>query len=292
VGKKETAAEEKALARLEGIAAREVLAGEKDLAEKEVTPEGKAVAEIEIVAEKELIGEKEVISEKEAIEEMADLRSREEGEVPRDRLLHKKIWISVSVFAVLAALVLVYWPQIRMLFLKDGERIYSSPQEGVGKREPKNINITEEREGTYIKAEGGLNLFSLAKRHYGATNPTLIDLILEANPQITDMNLIQLNQSIMIPRMQEEILLTRTSHQTYNIHLGTFADKSQVRIFQDEPLLSGKKLEIVPREVSSRETWYRIYAGEFKTKEEAQRTIQALKQKGLLPAFPGVKKKS
>jgi len=293
VGKKEAAAaEEEALAGLESIAARGLPGREKGLAEKEGIPEGKAVAEMESVAETELLGEKEVIALKEAIEEMPSLRPREEGEVPRDRLIHKKIWISVSVLAVLAALALVYWPQSRGVVLKNGEKIYSPPQEGVGKREPKNINITEEREGTYIKAEGGLNLFSLAKRHYGATNPTLIDLILEANPQITDMNLIQLNQSIMIPRMQEEILLTRTSHQTYNIHLGTFADRSQVRIFQDEPLLSGKKLEMVPREVSSRETWYRIYAGEFKTKEEAQRTIQALKQKGLLPAFPGVKKKS
>jgi ribosome biogenesis GTPase A len=123
-------------------------------------------------------------------------------------------------------------------------------------------------------------------------NPTLIDLILEANPQITDMNLIQLNQPIKIPKIQEELLLARAPHQTYKIHLGTFADRSQVRIFQDEPLLSGKKLEIVPREVSPRETWYRIFAGEFETKEEAVKMIQTLKQKGLLASFPGIKKKS
>jgi general secretion pathway protein A len=292
VGKKEAAAEEEALAGLEGFAAGALPGRGKDLAEKEVTLEGKAVAEMEIVAETELLGEKEVIALKEAIEEMPSLRPREEGEVPRDRLLHKKIWISVSVFAVLAALVLVYWPQVRMLFLKDGEQIFSSPQEGAGKREPESIKKKEAREGTYIKAEGGWNLFSLAKRNYGATNPTLIDLLLEANPQITDMNLIQLNQSIMIPRITEELLLTQESHQAYKIHLGTFGNESEVRIFRDEPLLGGKKLGIVPRKVSSRETWYRIYAGEFKTKEEAQRTIQALKQKGLLPAFPGGKKKS
>ena len=42
---------------------------------------------------------------------------------------------------------------------------------------------------------------------------------------------------------------------------------------------------IVPRKVSSRHTWFRVFAGEFATRQECLETIRALRQQGLLPAF-------
>ena len=189
------------------------------------------------------------------------------------------------VVSLLAVLALVYWSESRRVSPKEGEGILSPVQEQEEKGVQKCIPKKEEWEGISVKAETGWTLSFLAKRHYGAANSTLIDLILEANPQITDVNRIQLNQAIKIPRIKEDLLLSRTSPQSYRIHLGTFADQSQIRIFQNEPLLGGKKLEILSRKVSSQTAWYRILAGEFKNKEEAVKTIQALKQKGLLPAF-------
>jgi cell division protein FtsN len=39
------------------------------------------------------------------------------------------------------------------------------------------------------------------------------------------------------------------------------------------------------RKVSPEETWYRVTAGKFDTREEGLKTIRALKKKGLLPAL-------
>jgi phage tail protein X len=225
--------------------------------------------------------------EKETMAEMEPLRPREAEELRSDRSFYTKIAIGAAVVSLFAVLAVVYWPESRRVSPREGEGILSPVQEQEGKGVQKGISKKEEWEGISVKAETGWTLFFLAKRHYGAANSTLVDLILEANPQITDLAQIQLNQVIKIPRIKEDLLLSQTSSQSYTIHLGTFADQSQVRIFENEPLLAGKNLETLSRKVSSQKTWYRILAGEYKNKEEAIKTIQALRQKGLLPAFSG-----
>ena len=295
----EIAGEEGALQR-EGIAAREEPSDEEEnlTAHEVVTAQGTRVEEEEIAVEKpafvreaaaetEATGEQEIMVEEETMGEMEPLRPRKAEELRPDRSFHEKIVIWAVVVSLLAVLSIVYWPESRRVSPKVGEGILSPVQEQEGKGVQKGISKKEEWEGISVKAETGWTLFFLAKRHYGAANSTLVDLILEANPQITDVARIQLNQAIKIPRINEDLLLSQTSPQSYRIHLGTFADQSQVRIFQNEPLLAGKKLETLSRKVSSQMTWYRILAGEFKNKEEAVKTIQALKQKGLLPAFSG-----
>jgi general secretion pathway protein A len=290
--RQEAAEQQESLAKKEDIAALEIVAAEETPAEKEEIPEGKPVVERDVAAEKEAIGDKEITAEKEAIREMDDLRPRDAEEFRPDGSFRKKIGISAVVVSLLAVLALVYWSESGRLSFKEGEGILPPTQDQMKKERPKDIPKKDEWEGMNVKAEAGWNLSFLAKRHYGSTNPTLIDLILEANPQITDLNLIQLNQSIKMPRIKEDLFIIRATPQTYKIHLATIADQSEVRIFQAEPLLVGKKLEILPRKVSSRETWYRIFAGEFKSKDEAIKTIQTVREKDLLPAFPRMKKKS
>ena len=153
------------------------------------------------------------------------------------------------------------------------------------------VNIPPVQEGSVEKkdtatvaiAEKGSTLSLLAKKHYGAANPTVIDLILEANPQITDVHLIRLNQKIAMPRISDESLLIPGPGNTYKIHVGTFLKKPALRSFDDQPALQGKTTEIISRPVSSRQTWYRVLAGPFKTREEGLSAIQALRNRGLVP---------
>jgi len=279
------AAKEKPSAEGGDITGHEIVTAPGSRAEKEEIAEEKPAFLREAVAEKEATGEQEIMAGKETMEEMGPLRPREAEELRPNRSFREKIGISAVVVSLLAVLALVYWSESGRFAPKGAEGILSPTQEQRGKEEPKGIPKKEEWEGISMKVETGWTLSFLARRHYGAANPTLVDLILEANPQITDVNRIQLNQAIKIPRIKEDLLLSRTSAQSYRIHLGTFADQSRVRFFQNDPSLGGKKLETLPRKVSSQETWYRIFAGEFKNKEEAVKTIQALRQKGLLPAF-------
>jgi len=85
-------------------------------------------------------------------------------------------------------------------------------------------------------------------------------------------------------------LIIRSPDHSYKIHAGTFETPDPAEFYSTEPALKGKKIEILPRKVSPRETWYRVVIGNFDNKDETLKTISLLKEKGLLPAFGGFPK--
>ncbi|HSB07275.1 MAG TPA: AAA family ATPase [Thermodesulfobacteriota bacterium] len=136
-----------------------------------------------------------------------------------------------------------------------------------------------------VSIKKGWTLSFLAQQYYNRVNPTLLDLILEFNPQITDLNLIFVNQQITIPTITEELLLIQRAGQRYGIYLGTFSDEESAHSLRENLVLKGKSFLIIPRKVSPQHTWFRVLAGEFTTREEGLETIRTLRQQGLLPAF-------
>jgi general secretion pathway protein A len=141
-----------------------------------------------------------------------------------------------------------------------------------------------------IIVKDGQTISYLTLKYYRMVNPTLIDLILDFNPEINNVNLILVDQEIKIPNITEELLIIRSSDHNYKIHVGTFKTPDSARLFSDEPILKGKKIEVLPRKVSPQETWYRVVIGEFNDKDEVLKVIHLLKGKELLPAFGGLSK--
>jgi general secretion pathway protein A len=131
----------------------------------------------------------------------------------------------------------------------------------------------------------GQTISQLTQKYYGVVNETLIDFLLEVNPEITNINLITVDQKIKIPYVIEELLIIESRDGTYKIHAGTFGTRDSAGRYSNEPALKGKKIEILPRKVSPRETWYRVMVGKFGNKNEVLKTISLLRRKGLLPAF-------
>jgi general secretion pathway protein A len=136
-----------------------------------------------------------------------------------------------------------------------------------------------------VSVREGWNLNLMARQYYHQVNPTLLDLILEFNPQITDLDRIFIGQQIKMPTLTEDLILLKTAGQKYKIHLGTFSGERSVQTFKNNPALKGKRIEIVSRRVTPRDTWFRVLAGEYQTKEESLKVIRTLRQQGLLPAF-------
>jgi len=136
----------------------------------------------------------------------------------------------------------------------------------------------------------GQNISSLAQRYYQKVNSTLIDLILDFNPEITNAHLILIDQIIRIPKITEEKLIIQSSDRTYKIHVGTFWTPDFAKLYRDEPSLKGKEIEILSRTVSPQETWYRVVVGKFDNKDEILKVIYLLKEKRLLPLFGGAPK--
>ncbi len=137
-----------------------------------------------------------------------------------------------------------------------------------------------------VTVKKGWTLSLLAQQHYGVVNPTVLDILLERNPRITDVNQIPADEPIKIPPLTEERFLGRNPDGRYHIYLGTFADQRSIQALKKHPLLQGKTFKSTLRKVSGDSLWYRLTAGGFQSKEEALHALRGLKQQGVLPAFP------
>ena len=138
-----------------------------------------------------------------------------------------------------------------------------------------------------IEVQKGENISLLAHKYYRMVNTTLIDLILDANPEITNAHFITVNQKIKLPKITDETLIIQSPEHIYKIHVGTFWTSNFVKHYREEISLKGKKIEVLSRRVSPQETWYRVVVGEFDNKDEILKAIALLKRKKLLPLFGG-----
>ena len=157
------------------------------------------------------------------------------------------------------------------------------------KQEPKpEIKAEAKGEARFRKAIGvveGGTLYSIARAYYHQANTTLIDYILEFNPGIENIHQLPANQKIRIPEIREETLLMQSPDGSWKIHLGTHVNQEIARRYRGEPLLKGKEIEIIKRQVSPQDVWYRVFAKKFDTQEEGLKKIQKLRKKGLLAAL-------
>ena len=136
-----------------------------------------------------------------------------------------------------------------------------------------------------VTVKKGWTLSLLAKQQYGFVNPTVLDILLEHNPQITDVNQFPADKPMKIPPLTEERFLGRDPNGRHHIYLGTFGDQQSIQALKKHPLLQGKTFKTTLRKVSSDGLCYRVTATGFQSKEEALHVLHELKQQGVLPAF-------
>ena len=148
------------------------------------------------------------------------------------------------------------------------------------------MRVNKEKQSTQsIIAKTGQSISRLAHQYYGRSNITRADLILDYNPEITNANLISVNQKIRMPKLTEGNLIVQSPDRTYKINVGTFWSPKFAEIYRSEPSLRGKEIEIVTRKATPTETWYRVVVGKFYSEDEALKVISILKDKKMLPLF-------
>jgi hypothetical protein len=212
---------------------------------------------------------------KEAIRELGHLQSRPGISMPR----------VPPRYAVLAILLLTVLGLGTFYFFNRNPNV-KFPEKRIERTVSLEVRLLQEGISTRIVSiKEGWTLSFLAQQYYNSVNPTLLDLILEFNPQITDLNLIFVNQQIKIPSITEELFLIQVPDQRYRIYLGTFSNEESAHSLRENQVLKGKGFLIVPRKVSPQHNWFRVLAGEFTTREEGLETIRTLRQQGVLPAF-------
>ena len=139
------------------------------------------------------------------------------------------------------------------------------------------------------KVKEGYTLLSIAREYYNNVNITLLYIIIKANPDIKDINHLRTDQEIIIPKVTLETPLIKTSDDKYNIELGTFETISKAKNFYEDPILSREKIKIIPRKVSSKDTWYQVILEKHTQRKDCLATVELLKEKGLLACFNDIK---
>ena len=162
------------------------------------------------------------------------------------------------------------------------------PQSGSSLSTPLTSVSGEDKTNEIVTVKEGQTISYLTRKYYGIVNRTLIGLILDSNPEITDIDLIIVDQKMKVPEITEESLVIQFPDHSYKIVAGTFQTPDPAKLYSDEQILKGQKVEVFPRKVSPRETWYRVVIGKFDNEKEALKMIGLLKEKGLLPAFGGL----
>ncbi|MCK5257754.1 MAG: SPOR domain-containing protein [Deltaproteobacteria bacterium] len=135
---------------------------------------------------------------------------------------------------------------------------------------------------TVLEDEGG-SLYFLALNHFKKANGTLFELILQANPSITDVRQINDHQEIIVPVITaESYIIKKIPDGDYRVYIGTFATYAIAAAYSQKVGNAEKLIFIDSREFSSQDTWYRLMMGDFKDKEEALKIVGLLEEKGLI----------
>jgi len=119
------------------------------------------------------------------------------------------------------------------------------------------------------------------------SNPTLVDLISRFQPQRLPMSIwFQINQTIKYPKLQKKgwLLISQHTSRFVSERLGL---PNFVTPYKNEPTLKGRRIEVLPRKVSSTDTWYRVSWNFLIIGDELRKWSTSLKGKGLLPLFGG-----
>jgi type II secretory pathway predicted ATPase ExeA len=136
----------------------------------------------------------------------------------------------------------------------------------------------------------GANLSSLILDNYNQVNTTLMDLVMSFNPQISNPDLILIDQKIGMPEITELTLISESSDGKIMAHLGTFLTVKEALKYKNLINITDKEIVIIPQNISPDLTWFRVMTGPFSRNEDCLKTIKDLKEKGLLPAFGKVPK--
>ena len=141
---------------------------------------------------------------------------------------------------------------------------------------PDDQGIVSEPEVKTLTVEEGATLEGLAMQVYGYTNDSVLDLIKENNPEITNINLIATGQVIKFPPLEESSL-----NQIFTVHIASFTPFESARALFNELIGKGYEAYIIPVYNQDNEKIFRVTVGSFNNKNKANELATEIKVKGI-----------
>jgi len=124
------------------------------------------------------------------------------------------------------------------------------------------------------------NLSKIARETYGLVNDTIIDLIQVANSSIKSIDRIYVGQTILLPDIKRENLISFDQSGSYHIHYASFYSLDDATKCVEELRRKDQNSIVIPTQQQENKV-YRVYHGKFKSFEEARTEIEDLQFKYL-----------
>jgi general secretion pathway protein A len=130
-----------------------------------------------------------------------------------------------------------------------------------------------------VVVRNGDSIWEIATRKYGQASYTILDLLKLANPELTDVDLITVGQTIKLPELREgfPILKDRTGH--YALLVFSTPQEHKASSLQKVLRARGLDARVLGTNVESQKRMYRVVLSGFKDRDEvitAGRQLQRL----------------
>jgi len=116
----------------------------------------------------------------------------------------------------------------------------------------------------------------MARKKYGFSNHTILDLIHMANPEIKDIHQIYTGQVVNMPLVQKKDLIHKDKMGNYYIHYASFYEVEAAWQCLRNLRHKDQKSFVIPTRQQKNEV-YRVYYGNYKSLAEAQKEIENLR---------------
>jgi len=150
----------------------------------------------------------------------------------------------------------------------------AAPVPGPVAQEPADANAAVSE----VRVRERATLWSIAARHYGFVNATVLDRILESNPEIADVDLVRAGSEVRLPQAAGKAGFVTRPDGTLFIHAATFMTHREARDFAGRIGSDLGRVDIVKRRVAPGKDWYRILVGPYASREEGRSALQSLER--------------
>lgn len=128
----------------------------------------------------------------------------------------------------------------------------------------------------FVIAQPGDTVIQLAARVYSRTDEEVLDLIQRYNPEIKDINRIDVGQEIIFPPLS---LLEKGP--IFTVHIASFGPFKYARDLFQALMKEGYKVYIIPVYSAQKRKFFRVTLGNFKNRQEAERFAAMILKKGI-----------
>ena len=149
------------------------------------------------------------------------------------------------------------------------------------------VSNTREPHFARLKDNGG-SFSTLALKHYRKANETIFDLIVQANPTITNVRKVSDRKKIALPVITPESYLNKATDGTYRVHIGTFETFELATVYSKRVDNAEKRFFIEDHQFSPQDKWYRLTMGDFNTRKDALQAVKLLEKENLIYISPDV----